>query len=82
MIVGGGVSGLEAAWVAAAKGHGVTLFSSASELGGGLLLESKLPGRQEMRRIIEHQIFLEKNTGRICLKYKVSARDVAILVVM
>ena len=76
MIVGGGVSGLEAAWVAAAKGHGVTLFSSASELGGGLLLESKLPGRQEMRRIIEHQIFSGEKYGvEYVLNYKVSARD-------
>ena len=77
MVVGGGVSGLEAAWVCAAKGHGVTLFSSASELGGGLLLESKLPGREEMRRIIEHQIFSGEKYGvEYVLNYKVSARDI------
>ena len=77
MVVGGGVSGLEAAWVCAAKGHGVTLFSSASQLGGGLLLESKLPGREEMRRIIEHQIFSGEKYGvEYVLNYKVSARDI------
>ena len=77
MVVGGGVSGLEAAWVCAAKGHGVTLFSSASELGGGLLLESKLPGREEMRRIIEHQIFSGEKYGvEYVLNYKVSPRDI------
>ena len=77
MVVGGGVSDLEAAWVCAAKGHGVTLFSSASELGGGLLLESKLPGREEMRRIIEHQIFSGEKYGvEYVLNYKVSARDI------
>ena len=77
MVVGGGVSGLEAAWVCAARGHGVTLFSSASELGGGLLLESKLPGREEMRRIIEHQIFSGEKYGvEYVLNYKVSARDI------
>ena len=77
MVVGGGVSGLEAAWVCAAKGHGVTLFSSSPELGGGLLLESKLPGRGEMRRIIEHQIFSGEKYGvEYVLNYKVSARDI------
>ena len=77
MVVGGGVSGLEAAWVCAAKGHGVTLFSSSPELGGGLLLESKLPGREEMRRIIEHQIFSGEKYGvEYVLNYKVSARDI------
>ena len=77
MVVGGGVSGLEAAWVCAAKGHGVTLFSSSPELGGGLLLESKLPGREEMRRIIEHQIFSGEKYGvEYVLNYKVSAQDI------
>ena len=38
----------EAAWVAAARGHQVTLLERASELGGKIRLAAMLPGRQEM----------------------------------
>ena len=48
VVVGGGPAGLEAAWVAAAHGHDVTLLERASELGGKIRLAAMLPGRQEM----------------------------------
>lgn len=46
VVVGGGPGGLEAAWVAAARGHHVTLYEKASELGGQMLLARQLPTRQ------------------------------------
>jgi 2,4-dienoyl-CoA reductase (NADPH2) len=53
VIVGGGPSGLQCASVAAARGHKVTLFEKASELGGSVLLAAKVDeGAQELLRPI------------------------------
>ncbi len=46
VIVGGGPGGLEAARVAALKGHKVTLFEAREGLGGAMTLWAKLPGRE------------------------------------
>ncbi|MFN0096918.1 MAG: FAD-dependent oxidoreductase [Dehalococcoidia bacterium] len=46
-VVGGGPAGLEAARVAALRGHQVTLFEAASELGGQVRLARKAPHRDE-----------------------------------
>ncbi len=48
VVVGGGPAGLEAAWVAAARGHAVTLLERAAELGGKVRLAQRLPGRAEL----------------------------------
>jgi 2,4-dienoyl-CoA reductase-like NADH-dependent reductase (Old Yellow Enzyme family) len=48
VVVGGGPAGLEAAWVAAARGHRVTLLERAPELGGKIRLARMLPGRAEI----------------------------------
>ena len=48
MIVGAGPSGLEAARVAALRGHQVTLYEKGDRLGGQSLLASKAPGREDL----------------------------------
>jgi 2,4-dienoyl-CoA reductase-like NADH-dependent reductase (Old Yellow Enzyme family) len=48
VVVGGGPGGLEAAWVAAARGHRVTLLERATRLGGRIRLAALLPGREEL----------------------------------
>jgi 2,4-dienoyl-CoA reductase-like NADH-dependent reductase (Old Yellow Enzyme family) len=48
VVVGGGPAGLEAAWVAAARGHDVVLLERGPQLGGKVLLAAALPGRGEM----------------------------------
>ena len=48
VVVGGGPAGLEAAWVAAARGHDVTLLERSTELGGKIRLAARLPGRGEL----------------------------------
>jgi pyruvate/2-oxoglutarate dehydrogenase complex dihydrolipoamide dehydrogenase (E3) component len=53
VVVGGGPAGLEAARVAARKGHTVTLFEARPELGGGLALWAGLPGREFFRHSID-----------------------------
>jgi 2,4-dienoyl-CoA reductase-like NADH-dependent reductase (Old Yellow Enzyme family) len=48
VVVGGGPAGLEAAWVAAARGHDVVLLERSAELGGKITLAAQLPGRSEL----------------------------------
>jgi 2,4-dienoyl-CoA reductase-like NADH-dependent reductase (Old Yellow Enzyme family) len=48
VVVGGGPAGLEAAWVAAARGHDVVLLERGAELGGKIRLAQRLPGRGEL----------------------------------
>jgi len=48
VVVGGGPAGLEAAWVAAARGHDVVLLERSKELGGKVRLAQLLPGRAEI----------------------------------
>ena len=53
VVIGGGPAGLEAARVAALKGHEVTLFEARDQLGGNLELWARLPGREFYRHAIE-----------------------------
>jgi 2,4-dienoyl-CoA reductase (NADPH2) len=46
-VVGGGPAGLSCASAAADRGHDVTLFEKAPELGGQFNLAKKIPGKQE-----------------------------------
>jgi 2,4-dienoyl-CoA reductase-like NADH-dependent reductase (Old Yellow Enzyme family) len=48
VVVGGGPAGLEAAWVAAARGHSVQLLERSPVLGGKVRLAASLPGRGEL----------------------------------
>lgn len=48
VVIGGGPAGLEAAWVAAARGHRVTLLERSPQLGGKIRLAQRLPGRAEI----------------------------------
>ncbi|MCB2073080.1 MAG: FAD-dependent oxidoreductase [Novosphingobium sp.] len=53
VVVGGGPGGMEAARVAARKGHAVTLFESRDRLGGALALWADLPGRGHYGKAID-----------------------------
>jgi len=51
-VAGGGPAGMKAAAVLAERGHDVTLFESAPQLGGQALLAQLLPGRAEFGGIV------------------------------
>jgi len=51
VVVGGGPGGMEAARVAAERGHDVTLIERADELGGQITIASKAPKRDQMAGI-------------------------------
>jgi len=78
VVVGAGVSGLETAWVAAARGHKVTLFGASERVGGSLIKESLLPGRSEMAKVIDYQRILAEQHGvEFLLGKKVNSVEVA-----
>ena len=62
VVVGGGVAGMEAARVAALRGHRVTLIERSNELGGQLQLARRLPGREEIGGIVDN---LNRALGRL-----------------
>ncbi len=53
VVIGGGPAGLEAARVAAHRGHDVVLLEMRQELGGALELWSRLPGREFYHHAID-----------------------------
>jgi 2,4-dienoyl-CoA reductase-like NADH-dependent reductase (Old Yellow Enzyme family) len=52
VVVGGGPAGLEAARVAARRGHEVVLFEAAPRLGGQVLLAARAAWRHDLQSII------------------------------
>lgn len=51
LVAGGGVAGLEAAWVAAQRGHDVTLAEKSDKCGGILKSEQAIPFKYEMYQL-------------------------------
>lgn len=51
MVVGGGRGGMEAARVAALRGHEVVIYEKTDHLGGQFNLAVKLPGRAELQSV-------------------------------
>ena len=56
VVAGGGPSGLEAARVAAERGHRVTILEQSDALGGKVRLTEHVPHDEEMRRVIDYLI--------------------------
>ncbi|WP_037914796.1 NAD(P)-binding protein [Sulfitobacter sp. 20_GPM-1509m] len=56
VVVGGGIAGLEAARVAALRGHAVVVLEAASQLGGQLRLAARAPERANMIGIVDWRI--------------------------
>jgi NADPH-dependent 2,4-dienoyl-CoA reductase/sulfur reductase-like enzyme len=54
MVIGGGMAGMEAARVAALRGHSVSLYEKEDQLGGQLQIAAKAPGRQDMAEPVRY----------------------------
>ncbi|MFV2051505.1 FAD-dependent oxidoreductase [Aliiroseovarius sp. YM-037] len=52
-VVGAGPAGLSAALTAAERGHNVTLFDKAEELGGQLNMAKRVPGKEEFEGFVD-----------------------------
>jgi 2,4-dienoyl-CoA reductase (NADPH2) len=53
-VVGAGPAGLAAATTAASRGHAVTLFDAASEIGGQFNIAKQIPGKEEFYETLRY----------------------------
>ncbi|WP_432470714.1 FAD-dependent oxidoreductase [Amphritea sp. HPY] len=75
-VVGAGPAGLSFATTAAARGHDVTLFDSASEIGGQFNIAKRIPGKEEFYETLRYFGKQIELTGvKLELNQRVSAAD-------
>lgn len=77
-VVGGGPAGMAFAINAAQRGHQVTLFEAATELGGQLNLARKIPGKNEFNEMLRYfRLALERAKVRLRLGHWLDAGGLA-----
>lgn len=69
LVIGGGPGGMEAARVAALRGHQVTLYDKAGKLGGALNIAAKGPGRDNWNLTIN---YLENQLNQLGVTVRLS----------
>ena len=75
-VVGAGPAGLSFATIAAKRGHEVTLFESADEIGGQFNLAKKIPGKEEFFETLRYYKKQIELTGvRLKLSHRVNAEE-------
>ncbi len=80
IVVGGGLAGLEAARIAASRGHRVTLFEATSNLGGQLLIAARNEWRKDLIGIIDWRVQeLERLGVTVYFNSYVEAEEVSTL---
>ncbi|WP_037313721.1 NADPH-dependent 2,4-dienoyl-CoA reductase [Ruegeria halocynthiae] len=75
-IVGAGPAGLSTAMTAAQRGHDVTLFDRASEVGGQLNMAKQVPGKEEFWGLVDwYRTMIAEAGVKLELNREVSADD-------
>jgi 2,4-dienoyl-CoA reductase (NADPH2) len=74
-VVGAGPAGLAYATVAAERGHAVTLYDAADEIGGQFNLAKQVPGKEEFHETIRYyRAMMTKYQVTMCLGQRVDAQ--------
>jgi len=77
-VVGGGPAGLAAATTAAERGHSVTLFEAAPEIGGQFQMARRVPGKEEFSETLRYFRRRLETTGvTVRLGHAVTAAELA-----
>lgn len=74
LVIGGGVAGLEAARVAALRGHRVKIYEKSRAAGGQAMIAGKLPGRGNLKAIVGWLLDQVKLLG-VEIKYGLEVTD-------
>ncbi|MCP5160170.1 MAG: NADPH-dependent 2,4-dienoyl-CoA reductase [Hahellaceae bacterium] len=77
-VIGAGPAGLACATIAAERGHEVSLYDSASEIGGQFNVAKRIPGKEEFYETLRYFGQMIKKTGvRVVLNTRVGVDDLA-----
>ena len=77
-IVGAGPAGLSTALAAAERGHAVTLFDAAEEIGGQLNMAKQIPGKEEFWGLVDwYRTMVAKAGITLQLGRRVGAEDLS-----
>ena len=87
VVIGAGIAGLEAARVAAKRGYSVTVYDTAGQMGGQILLAVAPPRKSEILRSVEYyekilpSLGVEVKLGQTCGVDEMNAADAVIAAV-